>query len=84
MAREQLAAILNRYVNFKGYKNEKRADLSKLADGSKVSAYAVDNVRWALAYEVLMTGNSMIRPTQNATRAEVAQALYTLLENSAK
>lgn len=84
VTREQLAAILNRYVNFKEYQNDKRADLSTTSDGSKVTAYAVDNVKWALAYEVLVTDSGMIRPTQKATRAEVAQALYALLENAAK
>ena len=84
VTREQLAAILNRYVNFKGYRNEKRADLSTMADGGRVSAYAVDSVKWALAYQILITDDNRIRPAQSATRAEVAQALYALLENAAK
>ena len=84
VTREQLAAILNRYVSFKGYRNEKRADLSTMADGGRVSAYAVDSVKWALAYQILTTDDNRIRPAQSATRAEVAQALYALLENAAK
>ena len=84
VTREQLAAILSRYAAFKGYACEKRAALDGILDGTKASAYAQDAVRWALAYTILDTDGAYLRPRENATRAEVAMALYAFLEKAAK
>lgn len=84
VTREQLAAIMSRYAAFKGYACDKRAALDGILDGAKTSAYAQDAVKWALAYTILDTDGAYLRPRENATRAEVAMALYAFLEKAAK
>ena len=83
VTREQLAAILNRYADFKGYAIE--TDALDAADAGSVSGWAADNVKWAAANGILETdekGN--IRPTEPASRAEIAHAIRAFLEGSAK
>ena len=85
ITREQMAAILYRYAQHKGYDVTASNDLSSYADGSQISAYATTAMQWANA-EGLITGNTdtTINPTGNATRAEVATILMRFCENIAK
>ena len=83
VTREQRAAILNRYADFKGYAIE--TDALDAADAGSVSGWAADNVKWAASNGILETdekGN--IRPTEPASRAEIAHAIRAFLEGSAK
>ena len=82
VTREQLAAFLFRYANWKGYEI-KTGDLS-VTDAGRVSAYAVDAVKWAVENEVLGAANGFVRPTEFAKRSEIAIAIYYLLEKVAK
>ena len=84
VTREQLAAILARYAALKGYSCSSRAALDAVPDAAKISAYAQEAVKWALAYTILDTDGTYLRPRENATRAEVAMALYAFLEKAAK
>lgn len=47
ITREQMAAILYRYAQYKGYDVTKKADLSGYSDNGQVSAYAKDALAWA-------------------------------------
>ena len=61
VTREQLAAILYRYVKSKGF-DVKTADL-KAADADSISEWAVEAVRWAAANGILKTdARGKIRP----------------------
>ena len=73
ITREQLAAILHNYAEYKGMDTSARADLSKYVDANKISDWAIDVVGWANA-EGLISGvtNDMLAPQGNATRAQVA------------
>ena len=84
ITREQMAAILYRYAQFKGYDISASNDLSGYTDAAQISAYAVTAMQWANA-EGLITGNTAttIDPTGNATRAEVATILMRFCENIA-
>ena len=84
ITREQMAAILYRYAQFKGYDISASNDLSGYTDAAQISAYAVAAMQWANA-EGLITGNTAttIDPTGNATRAEVATILMRFCENIA-
>ena len=42
ITREQMAAILYRYVQYKGYDDAVKGDVSAFADGNQVSSYAVE------------------------------------------
>lgn len=85
VTREQLAAILYRYAQYKGYDVTDTADLSTYADASQISAYATTAMQWANAGG-LITGSTSttLNPQGNATRAEVAAILMRFCENIAK
>lgn len=84
ITREQMAAILYRYAQFKGYDVSASNNLTNYTDASQISAYAATAMQWANA-EGLITGNTTttINPTGNATRAEVATILMRFCENIA-
>lgn len=48
VTREQMAAILYRYAQYKGYDTTKTADISDFADSNKTSAWAVPAMQWAV------------------------------------
>ena len=85
ITREQMAAILYRYAQYKGYDVTASNDLSSYTDASRISAYATTAMQWANA-EGLITGNTSttINPTGNATRAEVATILMRFCETVTK
>ena len=82
VTREQLSAILYRYAEFKGYDVSKRADLSAYADAGKISAYAVDNMKWANGAGIISGRTAdTLAPQGNSTRAEVASMLQRFVQN---
>lgn len=85
ITREQMAAILYRYAQFKGYDVSVKADLSVYTDAAQVSTYATDAMAWANGAQ-LITGTSQatLTPAGNATRAQVATILMRFCENIAK
>ena len=85
ITREQMAAILYRYAQFKGYDMSKANKLDAYADAARVSAYAVPAMQWANA-ENLITGKSatVLDPKGEATRAQVASILMRFCESIAK
>ena len=83
VTREQLAAILYRYAQWKGYA-VKTAKLTAV-DAEDVSDFAVEAMGWAVASGILRPdGDGGIRPGADATRGEIAAALHALLENVAR
>ena len=85
ITREQMAAILYRYAQYKGYSTTASADLSNYADAGEVSAYALPAIRWANA-EGLVSGttNTTLTPDGNATRAQVATIFQRFMEDVAR
>ena len=80
ITREQLAVFLYKYTKFKGKNVSASKDLSSFKDGSKVSSYAVTQMKWVTAVGVI-TGNNntnppTLNPTGTATRAEAASMIY--------
>ena len=82
ITREQLAAMLYRYAQLKGYDTTKAADLSKYTDAKDLSAYAVTSMQWAVEEGIIngMT-ETMIVPNGNATRAQTAMMLMNFFES---
>lgn len=80
ITREQLAAILMNYANYKHENTSARADLSRYSDADRVSAWAEDAVAWANA-EGYISGmtTTTIAPQGSATRAQVAAILQRYL-----
>lgn len=81
VTREQLATIISRYAVSKGIAVYEAANA--LASTDVVSAWARSNVAWAAA-EGILTKTQTTNTTKNATRAEVATAIYTYLTKTAK
>ena len=85
ITREQMAAILYRYAQFKGYDVSNTGNLSGYTDAAQVSEWARSAMGWANA-QGLITGNTAttLNPTGSATRAEVATILMRFVENEAR
>ena len=77
ITREQMAAILYRYAQYKGMDTTDRGNLGSFADGNTVSPYAVEAMAWANA-EGLINGveNNRLNPTGQAFRSQVAAILH--------
>ncbi len=82
ITREQLAAILMNYAQYKGQDVSARATLDTYNDATAISGWANDVMSWAVA-EGLLTGvtNDQLQPQGNATRAQVAAILQRFLDN---
>ena len=80
ITREQLAVILYNYAKFKGKNTSASDNLNGFTDKTKVSSWALAQVKWAVGAGVI-TGNEnkdgtkTLNPKGNATRAEVAAML---------
>ena len=81
ITREQMAAILYRYAQYKGYDVTKKADLSGYSDNGQVSAYAKDALAWANAAKLI---NTTLAPQGNATRAQVSAILHRFCDGVVK
>lgn len=85
ITREQFAAILYRYANWKGYDTSKKNDLLAYTDVGEISGYAVEAMKWAVASEIIhgVTDTTLV-PQGKATRAEAATMLMNFCENVVK
>ena len=85
ITREQMAAILYRYAQYKGYDVTKKADLSGYSDNGQVSAYAKDALAWANAAKLINgVTNTTLVPQGNATRAQVSAILHRFCDGVVK
>lgn len=82
ITREQLAVILYRYAQLKGYDVSARSDLSGYTDQGSIGAYALEAMQWAVAEELIggKTSTTLI-PGGEATRAEAAVILLRFCQN---
>ena len=79
ITREQLAAILFRYAQFKGLDASARGDLSGFADGAAVADWAEEAMQWAVGAGLLNGDNGSLKPAAGTTRAEVAMILMRFI-----
>ena len=81
ITREQMATILYRYANFKGYDIESNGNTA-YTDSDFISDYAKNAVSWAAA-NLLMKGNDdgSFLPNANTTRAQAAAVFTRMIEN---
>ncbi len=81
ITREQMAAILYRYAQLKGYDVSKRTKLDSFTDGGKTTGYAQTAMEWAVANNIISgKENKILDPKGKATRAEVAVILMRFTE----
>ena len=88
VTREQMAAILYRYSEYKNYDTTKRADFSDFPDAGSVSDWAQTAMQWAVAEKLIggsqEGGKTYILPGSGATRAQVATILMRFVQNIAE
>lgn len=85
VTREQMAAILYRYGNYKGWDLSEDVTLDGFSDAYTASGYAQPAIYWAVAHGILSgTDENLLDPQGNATRAQVASILMRVRENMVK
>lgn len=87
ITREQLAAMLYRYAQYKGYDVSvgENTNILSYDDAAEISAYAVPAVQWACGAGLLNGRTAAtIVPNGTANRAEAATILMRFMENVAK
>ena len=84
VTREQMAAILYRYAQYKQYNTAANSSLNSFSDHASVSGYAVTPLQWAVAEKLINGSAGKLMPTGNATRAQVAAILHRFVTNVAK
>lgn len=79
ITREQLAAMLYRYVQYTGQDTSQRGDTAKFTDAGEISDWAAEALSWATGV-ALINGmdDGTVLPKGTATRAEAAQILLNM------
>lgn len=80
ITREQLATMLYRYAELKGYNVEEGGDLSSFSDAGEVSDWANTAMSWAVLNELVVGSDNKLSPQGNAERAQVAAVMQRLIE----
>ena len=82
ITREQLAAILRNYAQYKGLDVTTSGDLNTYTDANSVSDWAKESMQWAVG-EGLLSGMTVdtLEPQGHSTRAQVAAVLQRYLAN---
>ncbi len=76
ITREQLAAMLHRYAQHKGYDTSAQGDLSQFKDVDRISNFAGTAMNWVVGSGIMSgKGNATLDPRGKATRAEAAVML---------
>ena len=85
ITREQMAAILYRYTQAKGWDSTTSADLSDYSDAAQISFYALPALQWANGAGLITgTSDATISPDGSATRAQAAAILMRFCETIIK
>lgn len=84
VTREQMAAILYRYAQYKRYHISASASLTGFSDAASVSTYAKTPLSWAVAEGLVKGTDGRLLPKGSATRAQVAAILHRFVENIVK
>lgn len=86
ITRQQLAAILFRYTEYRGADTAGRTDLSRFSDSAAVADYARDALAWAVSAGLLQGRSDghagSVRLRHARPTAVILQRLETLLEKN--
>ena len=84
ITREQLAAILYRYAQAKGYDTSvgENTNILSYTDALEISEYAIPAMQWACGSGLVEGSNGSLNPRAKATRAEVATMLMRWMEQA--
>ena len=79
LTREQMAAILYRYAEYKGADLSASADLSGYTDAGQIATYAQAAMAWSTSTGLITgTSDTTLSPRGTATRAQVATILQRM------
>lgn len=81
VTREQLAAILYRYAQYKKLDTDAGAKLDSFSNAGNVSGYASEALSWAVSEGLINGASGRLTPKGDATRAQVAAILHRFVEN---
>ena len=81
VTREQLAAILYRYAQYRKLDTDASAKLNSFTDADSVSAYASEALGWAVSEGLIDGASGKLMPKGDATRAQVAAILHRFVKN---
>jgi len=77
ITREQMATIMHRFADYKGYDLSAPGSVyDSFPDSGAVSSYAMDAMRWVVSNGIINGSNGMLLPRETATRAQVAQIIF--------
>lgn len=82
LTRQDLATILYRYAQYKGYDVSGQNDLAAFTDAASVSSYAQSAVKWAVDAGIISGVKAdVLSPKTDTSRAQVATMLMRFAEN---
>ena len=81
ITREQFAAILFRYTDYKGGDTAAKADLNGFTDASSASSYAVPALEWAVGSGIITGSDGKLLPTGTTTRAQAAAMFHRFMQD---
>jgi hypothetical protein len=84
ITREQLATILYRYAEYKGYDLTAQGDLSTFTDANQVSGWAQEALEWASGAKLMEGNQGILTPGGDTTRCEFATMAMRFMENIVK
>ena len=84
ITREQLATMLYRCAQLKGYDVSATVELISFTDADQVSGWAEDAMKWAVANGLIKGRSDALAPKDKATRGEVATVLMRFRETVGK
>lgn len=75
MSREEMAVVLYRYAQYKGWDVSAQGDLSRYADSESVSAWSTEAMTWAVGAKVMDGMDGRLAPQDDALRSQTATVL---------
>ena len=75
MSREEMAVVLYRYAQYKGWDVSAQGDLSRYADSESVSAWSAEAMTWAVGAKVMNGMDGRLAPQGDALRSQTATVL---------
>lgn len=85
ITREQMALMMYRYAEYKGYNVSETAEISSFADADAVSSYAKTAFEWAVGSKIINgKADNTLAPQGQATRAECATIMMKFMNKYGK
>lgn len=85
VTREQVATFFANYAKFKNNYSGAQSDLSKYSDQNKISAWAKENISWAVNYGLMSgTSETTLDPQGTCIRAQLAQFIKNYFKDDSE